>query len=291
MRVSLNCIVAFCLVGMLGCAAPQPINPSFNVTVDRAQSILHYLEHHKVPLDRPLVIIGGYLDPGIGPAGLAQTFHDITGDRRIITISLGATQTFDDCRSRIVNAVNDAFPSTDPNYTTAVDVIGISMGGVAPRYAARHDPSSTSKLKRLNMVRLFTISTPHQGATLADIHLVVSRLQLDMRPGSRFIRRLNMPVDPMERLYSIYAYVRLNDQEVGVENAAPPGQTPWWIGDLPGSSTHSMAYRDPRIVADIALRLRGASPLATDPASPLPQQTGTRQTSFTPTPPTRTRVP
>ena len=190
-----------------------------------------------------------------------------------------------------MHAVEDAFPSSDLNYTTPVDVIGISMGGIAPRYAARRDPLSPSKLKRLNIVRLFTISSPHRGATLADIHLAVSRLQLDMRPGSRFIERLNSPVDPLEHLYSIYAYVRLNDQPVGVDNAAPPGQTPWWIGDLPGSSTHSMAFRDPRIIADIALRLRGEAPFATDPAAPLPKPVGSdlALTNFTPI--TLTRVP
>jgi hypothetical protein len=291
MHACLNCILPFALFIVAGCTAPQPINPSFDVTVDRARNILRHCENHKVSLDRPLVIVGGYLDPGFGPAGLASIFRQVSGDTRIISVSLAGPQTFDDCRSRIVHAVESAFPSVDPNSTTRVDVIGFSMGGVAARYAAQRDPASPTHLRRLNIVRLFTISSPHRGAKLADIRLVVSRLQLDMRPGSAFIRGLDTRADPGERMYSVYAYVRLNDQAVGAANAAPPGQTPWWIGDLPYSSNHSMAYRDPRIVADIALRLRDAQPLTSDPASPLPTDAPSPTPIAPPIPLTLTRVP
>ena len=72
MRLKKISLLGALAVGLVGCVAPQPINPSFNVSVNDARATLRQLEDHKVPLDRPLVIVGGYLDPGLGPAGLRR---------------------------------------------------------------------------------------------------------------------------------------------------------------------------------------------------------------------------
>ncbi len=53
-------------------------------------------------------------------------------------------------------------------------------------------------------------------------------------------------------------------------NAAPDGQTPWWLPARAWSRSHTDAYRDPRIIADIARRLRGEEAYATEPVEPLP---------------------
>ena len=74
------------------------------------------------------------------------------------------------------------------------------------------------------------------------------------------------------RGYRIYPYVRLGDIVVGPENAAPAGQTPWWVHNPPLRSAHLAAAVDDRILADIARRLRGETPFAQDPPAPLPAE-------------------
>ena len=49
-----------------GCAN-RTVNPSFNVSCDDAEKILDRVEKNPRHLDRPLVIVGGFNDPGLGP--------------------------------------------------------------------------------------------------------------------------------------------------------------------------------------------------------------------------------
>ena len=119
------------------------------------------------------------------------------------------------------------------------------------------------------MARLFTISTPHRGADLAALPTWDAR-QIDMRAGSDLLRQLDAAL-PTTR-YSVYPYVRLGDVLVGAANTAPPGTTPWWVANQPLSLPHAGAYTDPRIVADIARRLRHEPPFTTDPPAPLPTE-------------------
>ena len=67
-------------------------------------------------------------------------------------------------------------------------------------------------------------------------------------------------------------YSRLDDFIVGVENTSPPGKSPWWVANPPFSLAHVASCKDPRIIADIARRVRGEAPFATLPASPLPSE-------------------
>jgi pimeloyl-ACP methyl ester carboxylesterase len=158
--------------------------------------------------------------------------------------------------------------------TVEVDVIGFSMGGLVARHAAR--PNSLGK--RLNIRRLFTISSPHRGARLASLPTVDQRM-IDMRPGSAFLADLNSHLSEAD--YELLAYTRLGDMIVGPENAAPPGMSPWWVANASFSLAHISAGADPRILADIARRLRNEPPFTTTPASPLPgeEPTGDEETS------------
>ena len=65
-------------------------------------------------------------------------------------------------------------------------------------------------------------------------------------------------------------YKQLNDEIVGAKNAAPPGMDPIWT-----ESNHLMSHMssasNQRILADIALRLRGETPLAGEPSEPRKQ--------------------
>jgi hypothetical protein len=222
------------------------------------------MEDHPHALRRPLVIVGGIMDPGIACSWERSEFSKLTGDDRIVAVSLGGCFTFDSCRKKIVEAVNDTFPDHPPDKTVEVDVVGYSLGGVAARHAGRRDKPGPW----LDIARLFTISSPNRGARAANFPLVIEPVQSDLRPGSRFICELNR--DPAD--YPIYSYVCLGDPVIGDANAALPGETPWWVPDAPLTTPHTEAFFDPRILADIARRLRDEPVLAHSPPTTLPAQ-------------------
>jgi pimeloyl-ACP methyl ester carboxylesterase len=187
----------------------------------------------------------------------------MTADGMVTTVSFTGrgTGTFDGCRDRLVSAVDKAFGPTDGSTTVEVDVIAFSMGGLVARHAAgpRDDGG-----KELRIRRLFTISTPHRGARMADLP-TLDRRAADMRCGSEFLAGLDEQLATAP--YELYTYARLGDMIVGVENAAPPGEDPWWVANPPFGLAHLGAPHDPRIMADILRRLRGEPALATRPAS------------------------
>jgi pimeloyl-ACP methyl ester carboxylesterase len=154
------------------------------------------------------------------------------------------------------------FPSDDPAWTTEVDVIGFSMGGLVARSCA----NSATGDRHLRIVRLFTVSTPHLGAVSAGGALFSSQGH-DMKKGSKFLTYLNNEV---EIDYELIPYGRLCDTVVGVKNTAPPGYTPWWVSTPAFQDSHVQAIGDPRILADITLRLRGETPATISPPAPVP---------------------
>jgi pimeloyl-ACP methyl ester carboxylesterase len=264
----------------LACAG-GPDNPSFPLTVDGAGVALKEMAKQPKPLPRPVVIVGGYLDPGISTAALKSRLQPLLKDDRILTIPLPFCATFDDCRDEILAAVEKAYPCDDPRWTTEVDVIGISMGGLAARHAAAPVPrgkgSNGTYSKRLRIARLFTISTPHRGAYLAGLP-TFHKLLLQMRHGSDFLNELDAAIQakatPEDAPYPIYPYVRRHDGWIGETNAAPPGwEVAWWVPNQPFQDAHISCCTDPRIIADVARRLRGETPFTLDPPAPLP---GTR---------------
>ena len=87
-----------------------------------------------------------------------------------------------------------------------------------------------------------------------------------MRADSEFLAMLNEGL--ADANYELLCYTRLGDWIVGVENAAPPGHTAWWVPSPPMSFAHLGAATDTRILADIARRLRGETPLTTEPPVP-----------------------
>jgi pimeloyl-ACP methyl ester carboxylesterase len=254
----------------IGCAAP-PTNQSFAVSVYDAQRVLSDMRARPRPLTRPLVILGGLGDPGFAANNLRSEFRKVTGDERVVGVSFLFCGDFDDCRKRVIEAVDKAFPSDDPTWTTEVDVIGVSMGGLVGRYAAvpSHDPE---RPRRLRIARLFTIGTPHRGAAWAVLP-AVNGMHRAMRQDSPFLRGLS-EAEAAGGGYEIYPYVRLGDAIVGATNAAPHGRSPWWVPGEALQDSHLMASLDARIVADVARRLRGETPFTTDPPQPLPPGEG-----------------
>jgi hypothetical protein len=220
-------------------------------------------------LSRPLVIIGGFGDPNVSPPLFKSFFQTICHDSQIITVSVCFCQSFNECRDKVIEAVDKAFPSADPNFTTDVDVVGACLGGLVARYAAApsDDPAHP---RRLKISRLFSISSPHTGATLAQL-ISITSYHRDMRPNSTFLKKLAQ--HDAEATYELYPYVRLHDEIVGARHAAPPGVDPFWLPNPPLTMAHFGAMIDVRILADIARRLRGEEPFTQYPATPLP---GTR---------------
>ncbi len=259
-------------IGIAGCAPEAVVNPSFAVTLNRARGVLRYDADHAKPLQRPLIIVGGFLDPGFGTDQLVKEYRRWTGDERVIGVPLFWSSSFDQCRDEIVDAVQQAYPSADPSQTVPVDVVGISMGGLASLYAAADRTAIGEKPgRRLNIARIFTISSPIRGALLAtDIPINLHPLQNDMRAGSKFLTKLLTTGIYAPVPYQVYSYTRLNDLYVGTYNAALPGRTPWWVQPAPFDPPHSGCYHDARILADIACRLRGDPPLSHEPPTPLP---------------------
>jgi pimeloyl-ACP methyl ester carboxylesterase len=259
-------IAVVLLLSLAGCLNSTPVNPSFPVSADDARQILARASSNPKPLKRPLLIVSGFMDPGIAAWSLSSAYRSYTHDDRIISVSLDFGIDEEEYRRKIIRAVDKAFPSTDPVLTTEVDVIGYSMGGIAARYAALMPAPG----RRLLIHRLFTISSPHTGAVAAEgIPIDLLLLQEQMMPGSAFLNSINYTDDP-NSLYPIYAYVCLGDKEVGEQHAAPPAMRAWWLSRPPIMSSHIWAYQDPRIRADILRRLRDETPLTTEPPAPLP---------------------
>ena len=244
-----------------GCA--QTVNPSFPTTIPQADADLDRMASTPKKLDRPLVIIGGFIDPGVAPTMLGWMFGEVFADERIICIPMGFYFHFDRCRERVIEAVEERFPSNNPKETVEVDVIGMSMGGLVARYAAL--PSTTGG-KRLRIARLFAISSPLQGADSAARFPALHPLMKPMRAGSPFLTALNA----QPPTYAVVSYVRLGDHPVGAQNAALPGRTAWWVATPWLNDPHNGAMSDPRILADIARRLRDEDPWTTEPPAPLP---------------------
>ncbi|HEY7088844.1 MAG TPA: hypothetical protein VH518_12190 [Tepidisphaeraceae bacterium] len=263
-------ILSLLIVSIAGCAAPpQPPkfeNPSFRVTPEQASQAIEQMRADPKVLPRPLIVVGGFMDPNITTPWFAHFFAGVTRETTIITVPLGTCTSFDECRDTIIAAVDKVRPSDDPIWTSEVDVIGLSLGGLASRYAAA-PPRDASHPRRLKIARLFTISSPHTGAKLAQ-RISLIDFHRDMIPGSPFLTYVAAHDD--EANYTLYPYTHLNDDIVGAQYAAPPGVTPWWLRGPPTFSPHLAAMLDDRILADIARRLRGEEPFTRSPAAPLP---------------------
>jgi len=173
------------------------------------------------PLDRPLVVIGGFFNPFVPPSFLTGHFRRMAGSNvDIVSVSLGLSGSMSECRGRVLDAVERAYPSDDPHWTVAVDVVGASLGGLVARYAAAPSDNPAHP-RRLKIVRLFSVSSPQQGSTLASA-IGFTRFHRDLRPRSEFMRAL--AAQDAGAGYEVYPYVLLRDGIVGARYTAPLGR-------------------------------------------------------------------
>jgi hypothetical protein len=243
-----------------------PFNPAFPVTRSEALAELARLRASPAPLERPVLILGGWRAPRISAFGLERILRPVTSNRPedFLTVTYPLASSLDAACRVALRRLHERFGSTGPGLGAPIDVVGISMGGLVARLAAL-PPSARKDLgdadaPRLLVHRLFTLATPHRGARLARWFALDPASRL-MRPGSPALAALDR-ADLRDR---IVPYAMLGDWWVGASRAAPPGADPIWIAPetpLERILAHFLINRNPQIVADLARRLRGESPLA-----------------------------
>jgi pimeloyl-ACP methyl ester carboxylesterase len=133
----------------------------------------------------------------------------------------------------------------------AIDVVGISMGGIVARVLAAGLVGPPVRI-----VRLFTISTPHRGARLAR-YVRPDFAARDLAPGSRLLAALDDPA--ATRPESIHCLALARDWFVGEENTAPPDVTPRIYpprGLVARALAHFASIYDEDLQDDLARRLR-----------------------------------
>ncbi len=254
--------VAFSMT-TIGCSAPR--NPSFDLSLRQARVDLDAMRSDRRPLERPLVVLSGYGDPGLAAGYIRGKLELVVEGDVIVDHAPAGCDTFDDCRAELIEVVEGALAADGRSIeTTEVDIVANSMGGLVAAYAA----APIEGLPRLRVRRLFTISSPFLGARMAELP-ALGDMPVDMRPESAFTAMLGEHV--AARDYALYPYARLGDTWVGVERTAPEGEVPWWVSNAPFEPAHMTAFTDPRIRADIVRRLRGEAPYATEPRAPLPE--------------------
>ncbi|MEM6550964.1 MAG: hypothetical protein AAF750_02320 [Planctomycetota bacterium] len=255
--------VPILLLSLIGCTSPT--NPSFSVDTKDARQAIRDMRASPVEPVRPIVVVGPFLDPAIAEWQMRRQVREAFEPDRVVGISFPFWSNFDLCRARVIDAVEAEFPSDDPDWTTEVDVIAFSMGGLVARYAATQ-PATTDG-KQLKIARLYTICSPHQGSALARFPSLLPLVR-SMSPNSPFLTELNGQFD--DAPYTLTAYTRLTDPIVAPTRAAPEGHPVRWVQPPPFSLAHNYALDDPRLIADILRRLRNETPLSTDPPAPLP---------------------
>jgi hypothetical protein len=248
-------------------ACSNTVNPSFNVSVSDARDAVDTMEHDPVHLKRPIVLIGGFLDPDVSPSVFRDYFESISVNPLIIRVPIGFCTSFDQCRQDVIAAVDAACPPTDPIWTQEVDVVGASLGGLVARYCYTPSDDPTHP-RRLKIAHLFTISSPNSGAKLAEA-AGVNDYYRQMQPGSPFLMKL--AAQDADAKYQLFCYTYLEDDVVGADYAAPPGQIPYWLTNKTFLPPHWAIMMDPRILGDIGLRLRGEQPFTHPPPAPFPQ--------------------
>lgn len=249
-------------------------NPAYPASDAEVESDLARMQSAPAALRRPVLVLGGYRSPRASPAMLSRSLGALTSRRAedFEVVSYFAAATVREALGRVHEAV------ARRGWTGELDVVAISMGGLVARAAAANPPIPGSWFPPgcgparpteqagppLRIARLFTLATPHRGALLATVTAPDPAAE-DMEPGSAFLRALDAALP--RAAYELTCYTRLGDYWVGSAGTSPPGRgviwtPPIWIGN------HFAVQTCPRILADLARRLRGERPLAQPSALP-----------------------
>ncbi|GAB5497466.1 MAG: hypothetical protein Phyf2KO_25460 [Phycisphaerales bacterium] len=238
----------------------ERFNPAFPATHKEVLEDRQRMRDNPVALERPVIVLSGYRSPSGASSGLARQIRKLTGAQhdQVVPIAYAFAGTIGTPAGKVIDRVEQNFPSDDPMWTTEVDVVAISMGGLVARLAAaelelRGEPHG----KRLKIGTLYTLASPHRGALLAD-WIAVDSASRDMVAGSELLSALDAAFVSAD--YELVPYAVLRDGWVGATRAAPVGQEPIWV---PGRlfMSHHMVSLNRRIQTDLARRLRGEEPM------------------------------
>ncbi len=233
-------------------------NPQFDLSNDAIRDELARMARTPRPLQRPVIVLAGWRSPHFTPAVLARSLAALTSgsDADFLVLSYLWTGRFD-------RAVEHVRCSVRARHADApVDVVAISMGGLVARAAARSEPESS---KPLHIARLFTLSTPHRGATLARFVRPDDCARV-MKPGSQVIQKLDAELS--SAAYELICYGQPRDWWIGDQTQAPVGRPLHWADTnsaLWRIASHFCVNRNRLIIADLARRLRGEDPIARGP--------------------------
>lgn len=266
-RPSLILCLGWLLAGATGCVLhTPPPSPGFTAPTGVVESAWRRMEATPSPPARPVVLVAGWRGTGTNIASMRAHLLQLTGGDpdQFITVANPLHATVGARAAAIVDAVERRWPSPDPEWTTEVDVIGYSIGGVAARLAAS---PCDEDARRLRIGTLYTLASPHTGTTGWGAVLRIDPAAWQVADGSALLDRLNAGID--DASYTLVCYATLGDAIVGAKNAAPPGIDPIWT-PATGRMSHFSIVRNRRILADIALRLRNEPPLQ-ELGAPLPR--------------------
>lgn len=237
----------------------RTVNPRFPVPTDDASELLAQCARTPVAQARPILVLGGYMDPGFASSSIERALRRACVDgTTILAVSFGDCTSMTQCRDRVL-AATQSIRDADPD--CAFDVVANSMGGLIARYCALPpetvvdcglpEPIPSGALR---IHHLYTICTPHLGARMAE-GAFGSPMTQDMRPGSAFLACLDsaLPRAP----YALTCFAREGDSIVGAERSAPAGIDPILFDTPPFELSHVDAHRDPRILLVIVRGLRG----------------------------------
>lgn len=246
-------LVVLFLTLWTGCAVSPGQN--FTVTVEEAETELRALRRDPQRLPRPVVVLDGFLDPGFGSASWSRDLHAVADDPQVLRVSYPHARSLAECAAEAIRRIHERFPDQP------VDVVGISMGGAVAFYVAA-DPT-------IRVERIFTVCSPLRGASRANQPTWIA-LQRDLRPDSVGMTRLRNLINDFHGVRVHYG--GWGDRTVLVSEAAPPGETPYWLpADGPAAFGHVGATRDPRLRLDLLRRLRGEPPVTVEHPVPLPE--------------------
>ncbi|MEM0984372.1 MAG: hypothetical protein AAGI17_10525 [Planctomycetota bacterium] len=258
-------LTAAALIGLSGCVAFDlgPQNPGWSMTAAEERAEFERMKAEPVELERPLVIIGGYLSPPMVADSYGKQISRLTGEDMgdLIRVPMIGVQTFEQAVEVVLDALYKRYPQVENGETIEVDVIGISMGGIVAMQAA--EPADDRP--RLKIRRLYTLGSPHRGADLAQ-KITLEQISQDMRYKSLRLVKLHENRDKWG--YELYPYAILDDNIVGTRNSAPWGEAPIWV-QRHTFVTHFGLEHDDQILIDVARRLRGEEPILV--RAPLPE--------------------
>lgn len=236
-------------------------NPAFDLSHEDARAEAHALAADPRPLKRPVVVLGGYRAPAFVSNRLAERLAALTSGRAedFLPIAYPWLSSVPRCVDRTSDIISAHGPSRN---TGEIDIVGISMGGLVARaFAAR--AARDSSLPRVR--RVFTLATPHRGATLANF-VRPDTAARQLHKDSAFLRELDerLEREPID----LTCYAILHDWWVGATNASPreplPGCHPIWFDGataMERAFAHFSICRAPRLLVDLARRLTGRTPL------------------------------